>query len=263
MRRKKHDEEHENHERWMVSYADFITLLFAFFVVMYSLSSINENKYRVMSNSLIQAFGKGAASKPTVIEQEASGVQPLPQRPIAHPPIRPNEEAIRREKEKMTNMAQSLLKSLAPLIKEGKVRVMQNARGINVEINASVLFDPGDATLSGQSIKTLEAIARVLKNDSHMIQVEGHTDNVPIFNQTFPSNWELSAVRASSVIRLFIENGVGENRLQAIAHAATLPVDSNDTEEGRQRNRRVQLMILSEIPETITELPLPLKQPLR
>ncbi len=263
MRRKKHDEEHENHERWMVSYADFITLLFAFFVVMYSLSSINEKKYRIMSNSLVQAFGQGAATKPTVIEQETSGIQPLPQRPIAHQTIKPNEEAIRREKEKMTNMAQSLLKSLAPLIKEGKVRVMQNARGINVEINASVLFAPGDAALSGQSIKTLEAIARVLKNDSHMIQVEGHTDNVPIFNQTFPSNWELSAVRASSVIRLFIENGVGENRLQAIAHAATLPVDTNDTEEGRQRNRRVQLMILSEIPETITELPLPLKQPLR
>lgn len=263
MRRKKHDEEHENHERWMVSYADFITLLFAFFVVMYSLSSINEKKYRIMSNSLVQAFGQGAATKPTVIEQEMSGVQPLPQRPIAHPPIRPDEEAIRREKEKMTNMAQSLLKSLAPLIKEGKVRVMQNARGINVEINASVLFEPGDATLNEQSIKTLQAIARVLKNDSHMIQVEGHTDNVPIFNQTFPSNWELSAVRASSVIRLFIENGVGENRLQAIAHAATLPVDTNDTEEGRQRNRRVQLMILSEIPETITELPLSSKQPLR
>ncbi len=201
MRRKKHDEEHENHERWMVSYADFITLLFAFFVVMYSLSSINENKYRIMSDSLIQAFGKGSTAKPTVIQQDATGIQPLPSRPIAHPPIRPTDEAIRREKEKMTNMAQSLLKTLAPLIKEGKIRVMQNARGINVEINASVLFAPGDAALNEQSIKTLQAIAKVLKNDSHMIQVEGHTDNVPISNLMFPSNWELSAVRASSVIR--------------------------------------------------------------
>lgn len=260
MRRKKREEEHENHERWMVSYADFITLLFAFFVVMYSLSSLNEGKYRVMSKSIIQAFGKGPASKPTVIEQETSGIQPLPPRPITHQLFKPSEEAIRREKQKMTTMAQSLQKSLDPLIKEGKVRVMQNARGVNVEINASVLFAQGDATLNQQSIKTLEAIARVLKNDSHMIQVEGHTDDVPISNAFFPSNWELSAVRASSVIRLFIENGVDESRLQAIGHAATIPVDTNDTEEGRQRNRRVQLMILSAIPETITELPLPVKR---
>lgn len=260
MARKKHEEEHENHERWMVSYADFITLLFAFFVVMYSLSSLNEEKYRVMSSSLIDAFGKGAAAKPGVMDNQPGVLQALPQRPLAQQGILPNEAAIRREKEKMTNMAQSLLGSLAPLIKEGKVRVMQTARGINVEINASVLFAPAEATLNEQSIKTLEAIARVLKNDSHKILVEGHTDSVPIANALFPSNWELSAVRASSVIRLFIENGVSENRLQAAGYAATMPVDSNDTEEGRQRNRRVQLIILSEIPETITELPLPLKR---
>jgi chemotaxis protein MotB len=259
MARKKREEEHENHERWMVSYADFITLLFAFFVVMYSLSSINEGKYRVMSNSLVQAFSKGASLKPVVTEQETGLIQTFPPRPFVQPGFRASEVAIKREKEQMTNMASSLLESLAPLIKEGKVRVMQTGRGINVEINASVLFAPGEAALNQQSLKTLQAIARVLKNDTHMIQVEGHTDSVPIYNEMFPSNWELSAVRASSVIRLFIENGVAEGRLQAVAHAATVPVDTNDTEEGRQRNRRVQLMILSEIPETITELPLPLK----
>lgn len=259
MARKKREEEHDNHERWMVSYADFITLLFAFFVVMYSLSSINESKYRVMSASLIEAFGKGVAVNPGS-ENNAVVLQAVAPQPPGQQVLGLQAEAIKREKEKMTNMAQSLLNSLAPLVKEGKVRVMQTGRGINVEINASVLFEQGEAELSEQSVKTLEAVARVLKNDTHMIQVEGHTDSVPIANTKFPSNWELSAVRASSVIRLFVENGVNEKRLQAIGHAATIPVDSNESDEGRQRNRRVQLMILSDIPDTVTEVPLPTTQ---
>jgi chemotaxis protein MotB len=257
MARKRQEEEHDNHERWLVSYADFITLLFAFFVVMYAISNLNEGKYRVLSNSIVMAFGKGPSLKPVVMDQETSTTQTLPPRPFAQQKQRATEAAIRREKEQMTNMAQSLLASLAPLIKEGKVRVMQTGRGINVEINASVLFAPGEAKLNQQSKQTLQAVARVLKDDTHMVQVEGHTDSIPIGTEMFPSNWELSAVRASSVIRLFIESGVNETRLQAIGHAATLPVDTNETEEGRQRNRRVQLMILSAIPETITELPLP------
>ena len=256
MARKRHEEEHDNHERWLVSYADFITLLFAFFVVMYAISSVNEGKYRVLSNAITTAFGKGPSLVPVVKELEPTappGLQPIP---MTTQKQRANEAAIKREKEKMTSMAQNLLASLAPLIKEGKVRVMQNARGINVEINASVLFAPAEASLNSQSIQTMEAVARVLKGDNHEIQIEGHTDSNPIKTERFPSNWELSAVRASSVIRLFIENGVSENRLQAIGRADTQPVDTNDTEEGRQRNRRVQLMILSAIPETITEVPL-------
>ncbi|RJX30850.1 MAG: flagellar motor protein MotD [Oxalobacter sp.] len=260
MARKKREEEHENHERWMVSYADFITLLFAFFVVMYSLSSINEGKYRTMSNSILQAFGKKASVRPMVTGNEDEVVQSFPVKPKLNQSFRPSDAAIRREKEQMTNMAQSLMASLAPLVSEGKVRVMQTAKGINVEINASVLFAQGQADLNEQSKETLQTIARVLKSDTHIIQVEGHTDNVPISNEAFPSNWELSSVRASSVIRLLIDSGVSENRLQAAAYAATIPIDSNDTEEGRQRNRRVQLMILSELPETIKELPLPFKK---
>ena len=260
MARRRHEEEHENHERWLVSYADFITLLFAFFVVMYAVSSVNEGKYRVLSNSIVSAFGKGASMRPVVFDQETSALQTLPPRPFAQQKQRATEAAIKREKEQMTNMAHSLLASLAPLIKEGKVRVMQNGRGINVEINASVLFAAGEARLSAQSVQTLQAVAKVLKDDNHMIQVEGHTDSTPISSEQFPSNWELSAVRASSVIRLFADTGVSQTRLLAIGHADTLPVDTNDTEEGRQRNRRVQLMILSAIPETITELPVPAKR---
>jgi chemotaxis protein MotB len=254
MARKKREEEHENHERWMVSYADFITLLFAFFVVMYAVSSVNEGKYRVLSNAITTAFGKGPLIVPSVKELEPASpaLQPLP---MTTQKQRAIEVAVKKEKTQMTGMAQNLLATLAPLVKEGKVRVMQTDRGINVEINASVLFAPGEARLNAQSIQTMAAVARVLKDDSHALQIEGHTDSNPISTDMFPSNWELSAVRASSVIRLFVENGVSESRLQAIGYADTKPVDTNETDEGRQRNRRVQLMIMSAIPETVTEVP--------
>jgi chemotaxis protein MotB len=98
-------------------------------------------------------------------------------------------------------------------------------------------------------------VAAVLKDGNHAIQVEGHTDSVPINNALFPSNWELSAVRAGSVVRLFIENGVAEQRLTAIGRGATKPVDTNETAEGRLRNRRVTVMIMSRLPEAVTEVP--------
>jgi chemotaxis protein MotB len=256
MARKKHHEEPENHERWLVSYADFITLLFAFFVVMYSISSVNEGKYRVLSNSLGNAFGHGPSGPPAFRDSGPPALPLAPRSMQAPSMIRPrNDVAMRREKDQMTGLARDLLKALAPLVREGKVRVTQSLHGISVEISASVLFAPGDARLSPPSGEALRAVAQVLKDDTHAIQVEGHTDNVPISNAAFPSNWELSAVRASSVVRLFVDNGVAESRLLAIGHGANQPVGSNDTPAGRLRNRRVQLMILSGLPETVTEVP--------
>ena len=251
-RRKKVEEEHENHERWLVSYADFITLLFAFFVVMYAVSSVNEGKYRVLSNSITSAFGRGAALVPAAKEIEQSALPALPL-PLSLHKRRAAEAAIRREREQLSAVTQHLMASLAPLIDQGQVRVMQTARGITVEINASVLFAPGEAKLSGEASDTLKAVAKVVREQPFPMQVEGHTDNVPISNPYFPSNWELSAVRASSVVRLFIESGIAENRLTAIGHGETRPVSSNDTVEGRLRNRRVQLMILSALPDIVTE----------
>jgi chemotaxis protein MotB len=252
MARKKYDDSNDsnsdNHDRWMVSYADFITLLFAFFVVMYALSSINEGKYRVLSNSLVSAFGRIPTAQ---IKNEVapSGL------PRALPPRTRNNEALRREKEQLTSVARTIQSVMAPLVQQGKVRVTQSARGVNVEINASVLFAPGDARLSGESMEALQAVADVLRNDDHAIQVEGHTDSVPIKNAQFPSNWELSAVRASSVVRLFIDSGIGEKRMTAVGHGPTQPVGPNDTPEGRLRNRRVSVLILSNQPENATEVP--------
>ena len=255
MARKKWEEEHENHERWLVSYADFITLLFAFFVVMYAVSSVNEGKYRVLSSSIVSAFGRTAPLALPGNENETPSV-PLPLlRPLSGQKQRADGIEMRREREQMSTIGRDLIKALAPLISEGKVRVMQTSRGVNVEINASVLFAQGEAKLSGQSGQVLKAMAQVLKNDNHAIQVEGHTDNIPISTAGFPSNWELSAARASSVARLFIDNDISESRLVAIGHAANQPVGPNDTAAGRMRNRRVQLQVLSGLEETVSEVP--------
>lgn len=253
MARKKIEEEHENHERWLVSYADFITLLFAFFVVMYAISSLNEGKYRVLSNALGSAFGKTQVVAIPLIEKKVVPVPAIIVKQSAQQ--RQNLEILSRERDTLTNVARDILKALAPLVKQGKVRVTQSSRGISVEINASVLFAPGDAKLTPESGEALNAVAQILKNDPHAIQVEGHTDSIPISTTAYPSNWELSSARASSVVRLFVADGIAESRLTAIGHGANFPVASNDTPEGRQRNRRVEVLILARLPEPVTEVP--------
>ena len=255
MARRKHVEEHENHDRWLVSYADFITLLFAFFVVMYAISSVNEGKYRVLSDSLGVAFGSVTAKTPALKDPIEVTRPALNSRPTPTPAQRASDAAVKREKAQMTNIARDILKAMAPLISQGKVRVTQTSRGVSVEINASVLFAPGEARLSPISEKALRAVGEVLNKVDNDIQVEGHTDNIPISTAMFPSNWELSSVRASSVVRLFLDNGMNEKRLVAMGHGANQPVASNDTAEGRLRNRRVQLMILSGLPDVVTEVP--------
>jgi len=254
MARKRHEDEADNHERWLVSYADFMTLLFAFFVVMYAISSLNEGKYRVLSDALGNAFGQSRIAAPLPLPNGQLAPQ-LPLRPLATPKNRPS-EALRRERDRMTTMARSLLDALAPLVRQGQVRVTQSSRGINIEISASVLFAPGDARLADESSQALQAVAAVLKDDDHAIQVEGHTDNTPIATVVFPSNWELSAVRASSVVRLFVERGIGAERLTAVGYGETRPIASNGDPDGRQRNRRVEVIILSTMPDPVTELPL-------
>ena len=248
MSRKKREDEKENLERWMVSYADFITLLFAFFVVMYSISSVNQNKYVMLSSAIGIAFG-GAGN--TIIQNEN---HPLPILLKSNRKEKVLQAEVKREREKMAAIGKDLMDALSPLISQGKVRVMQTSRGVNVEISASVLFAPGDAQLDEQSAQTIKAVGAVLKDVTNTVQVEGFTDNVPINTVMFPSNWELSAVRASSVVRLLIESGMKERQLTAIGRGANYPIESNATPEGRSRNRRVQLMVLSNITEEAKEV---------
>jgi chemotaxis protein MotB len=257
------EETSDNNDRWLVSYADFITLLFAFFVVMYALSSVNDGKYRVLSNSLVSAF-KSTSANPisfqsadlqSIIEQTSQHVEKNTVSPAI---LNDKKEARINRQKKMKTMAKDILLALEPLVQDGKVRVTQNALGITVEINASVLFSPGKAQLAESSSLSLSAVAQVVKDHDHDIHVEGHTDNIPIHTHTFPSNWELSTARASSVIRLFIANGVAAHRMTAIGYAENKPVETNATLEGRKRNRRVAVMILSNEPESITEIPVSL-----
>ena len=245
MARKRYDDgSQENHERWLISYADFITLLFAFFVVMYAISIVNEGKYAVLSEALGDAFGGRG-----VTPQAHTSVEPV--LPLSHIVNRKRHEAARRERERMEILAKDLTATLMPLVKSGQVRVTQNARGIGIELNASVLFAQGEASLQQEAREVLGAVAGLLKDAPQRIEVEGHTDNLPITNERFASNWELSAVRAASVVRLFIESGVQDVRLSAIGHGATRPVAPNDTPANQARNRRVAVMILASVPDPV------------
>jgi len=244
-RRKRYEEDNENHERWLISYADFITLLFAFFVVMYAISVVNIGKYTVLSEALGDAFGgRGAATtKNTQVELDAL--------PLSNIIARRRAEAAKRDRERLDLLAKKLDSVMAPLVRSGKVRVAQTTRGVTIEINASVLFQEGQAAMDENARETLQAVAGVLRDDPHALEVEGHTDDKPISNPQFPSNWELSAARASSVVRLFAESGVPERRLAAVGRAANVPLAPNTDEAGRARNRRVAITILTgETPAT-------------
>lgn len=259
MARKKREEPHENHERWLVSYADFITLLFAFFVVMYALSTVNEGKYRILSDSLIQAFRNVTINTSSPMQAIAP---PIPSA-VPKPAIvqnRAQEAAKAKQRDKMRNVAKEILEVMAPLIEQGKVRVLETSRGVTIEINDSILFSPGQAILQPAVVKAMRAVADVLVPTDFPITIEGHTDNVPIKTVQFPSNWELSAVRATTVLRLFADAGVSPERLTAIGYADTRPVEPNLLADGRARNRRVSILIDSAIPEKgkdVTQLPSP------
>jgi len=251
MARRRHEEEHENHERWLVSYADFITLLFAFFVVMYAISSVNEGKYRVLSDSMVQAFRSST-------NQEGMSVLPQPQNvstqvaPVISRSSKADVDAeARREifRKRMRDMADEIKRVLDPLVRGGQVRVTEGVNGIAIEINASALFSPAEAQLGPDAVRALQAVAEVIAQGDFPIKVEGHTDNLPIATAFFPSNWELSAVRASSVVRLFVAAGVAANRLTAAGYGDQRPVADNSSAEGRARNRRVTIQIESMAPD--------------
>jgi chemotaxis protein MotB len=265
MARKKRNEEHENHERWLVSYADFITLLFAFFVVMYSISSVNEGKYRVLSDSIVAAFRDPARSLEPIQVGELlrSPVQseslpernkpiieifkvPVPVLPIDEPPELPGREEDNSQIDPAASqLADDIEQAMSELVDDGLIEVRRDKRWIEVEINSSILFASGSAGLSEQSRPVLRQLAGKLAPLDNIIHVEGFTDNVPINNFDFYSNWELSAARAASVVHLFTRLGVDPRRMAAIGYGEFRPVASNATTEGRAKNRRVVLVIMS------------------
>jgi chemotaxis protein MotB len=169
---------------------------------------------------------------------------------VARTPEQAEAEARRQAQvARMRSVAEDIRRVLEPLTRGGQVTVSEGALGIKVEINASVLFAPGEAALGVPAITALRAVAEVLAGADFPITIEGHTDNVPIATFRFPSNWELSAVRASSVVRLFVETGVAAGRLTAAGYSDQRPLADNFDEEGRARNRRVTILIESMLGE--------------
>jgi chemotaxis protein MotB len=277
MARKRRHEEHENHERWLVSYADFITLLFAFFVVMYSISSVNDGKYRVLSETLNDAFLTSAQSlDPIQVGEKVRTITPVAGEYAASEPGtlessdiedpldiiddkeiktkgRPEAEGTGKKgdngdgkSEADTTLAETagnLESALSSLIADDLITVTQTKRGVEVEMKSKMLFTTGSARLSRTAIKLLRDVADILKLLPNQVLVEGHTDNVPIRNILFPSNWELSAARAASVVHLLGRFGITPGRMAAIGYGEYRPTADNTSEDGRQKNRRVALII--------------------
>ena len=249
-RKKSITHESENTDRWMVSYADFVTLLFAFFVVMYAISSINEGKYRVLSDTMTEAFKVAPKSpQPIQIGKESKIISSQKQNnKIIEPikPIRVLPKSERTYEKEMKQIAETVSSAVQPLIDKGLIKVTQDKLWVEIEMNTSILFSSADSELEEEAYPALKALAGVLKTLPNSIDVEGHTDNVPINNELFPSNWELSAARAASVVHLFTRYGVDPHRLSSIGYAEYRPISNNATEEGRLRNRRVKVVILAD-----------------
>lgn len=254
-RTKNRHEENDNKDRWLVSYADFITLLFAFFVVMYSISSVNEGKYRVLSDSITSAFDPSQEGlsvqlesplKPPIIEH---GIMTGTQRPVVISNNYPNAwrkmQANKKSITALSEIAVRLEDNLSPLIEKNLVRIKNNDLWIEVEIKSSILFASGSSDLSQESRPILEELSKVLGRYNNHIQVEGFTDNLPIMTEVFPSNWELSASRAASVVHLLSRAGIEPTRLSAVGYGEFRPVASNSTATGRSKNRRINITILS------------------
>jgi chemotaxis protein MotB len=228
----------------MVSYADFITLLFACFVVMYAISTLNEGKYRVLSNALTAVFRHDA-----VVGPRSGEFVPLTRiaLPVPRSPAQPVANLRQEQEQKLRGLAARIVEAMNPLVQTGQVQLRETARGLAVEISASVLFAPAQAVLQPDSIAALQAVVDVLRSVENPIEVEGHTDKLPIASAQFPSNWELASARASAVIRLFIATGLPPARLVAVGYADNRPVDLGDTPEALARNRRVTLLILGDV----------------
>ncbi len=254
-------------ERWMVSYADFITLLFAFFVVMYAMSSVNEGRYRVLSGALSTAFSPGEGENNVGNAPAPQGVAHAEEKAIAKatvvadpavkpaaasepgPPITPaDRDEIVKTAERMQHMQQLATKvdaHLQALVRDGQVSVTRGARGIAIEINAAVLFDPAKAELKPASHEALRSVAQVLAGFVEPLQIEGHSDDVPITTREFRSNWELSSARAASVARFLIAEGIAPGRVGIAGYAEFRPLVGNADAQTRARNRRVTLVVLS------------------
>ncbi|MDR9424270.1 MAG: flagellar motor protein MotD [Marinobacter sp.] len=246
-RRRQPQEDLHNKERWLISYADFITLLFAFFVVMYSVSSVNEGKYKVLSDTFTGVFNAPQRSpKPIPIGENPAQAPRVEQQESASESTdepRATELDAREREEVLQTMANQLEMEFDELINQGVVTLESTDQWLELNLPNSMLFNSGDAEPHYDAFRVMEKIATVLRDRDNAVKVEGFTDNQPIRTSRFPSNWELSAARAAAAVRMLTMEGIEPERLAAVGYGQYQPVARNDTEAGRQRNRRVVLLI--------------------
>ncbi|MDH3643469.1 MAG: flagellar motor protein MotD [Gammaproteobacteria bacterium] len=233
-------EDSDNHERWLVSYSDFMTLLFGFFVVMYAISSVNEGKYRILSHTLVAAFDQDSRSldpiqigepnlsaSPHVIDVPDSTGYQDPEVGDTH--IEPSSEDVAGR--------------LAGLVPGEGLSVRQNNDWLEISLDSKLLFSQGDARLSAGAKTVLAETAEYLRGFDNPVTVEGYTDNVPATSNLYPSNWELSAARASAVARFLVSGGVERSRLSAVGYGENHALATNATPAGRDENRRVVVVV--------------------
>lgn len=261
MRRRRLPETTDNHERWLVSYADFITLLFAFFVVMYSISTVSDGSYRVLSDSIVAAFNNPRlALEPVQVGDPVRSSVRMIESPdaLSAPPVfvpfRP--DLIRRDGDEggarelkdgsLRDIAGGIEERVSDLIEDRTVAVRRSDEWVEIQIQATLLFPSGSRVLLSGAVPVLLNFADILGRVPNPINVAGYTDNRPIRNAEFTSNWDLSAARAAAVVRLFEANGIDATRLSATGHGENYPVADNTTEDGRAANRRVVLVVLAD-----------------
>ena len=239
MRRHRHEEQGSN-DRWMVSYADFITLLFAFFVVMYSISSVNEGKYKVLADSLVGVFSQSPKTMDPVQLGNEVPRAPFTQDQAQHAPTGAGQD---HAQDPLESIADAMQAAFGDLINVGDLRVHANELWIEVELSSGLLFPSGDALPLDSAFELVERMAGILAPYDNPIHVEGFTDNLPIRSRVYPTNWELSAARAASVVRMLNHGGIDAGRLAAIGYGEHRPVADNSTAQGRRANRRVVLLV--------------------
>jgi chemotaxis protein MotB len=241
---------HENHERWLVSYADFITLLFAFFVVMFASSQTDKARARQVSEAVQKALDNGrTVGLPPAVAKILGGT--VDEKGIGNAMMRGPGGAQRSAKEAPPDSVLELIPSLRRLnselekeVRDGKLEVKLEPRGLVVSLHQSAFFPSGTDAIDPATYPTISKVAEVIRGLPNPIQIEGHTDSVPIHNARFRSNWDLSSARAISMLQLLSGRfELPESRFSVVGRADTVPVDSNQTEEGRQRNRRIDVII--------------------
>ncbi len=268
MARKKKHEEHVNHEAWAIPYGDLVTLLFALFTVMYAMSSVNEGKFRILSDSMIAAFnGAPKTLRPVNIgekepgkggEKPLVGITPTALIKIDEKST-PDGSLVPRDPTKsesvhsadlpgaLIRMQRQVQDAMQSLIDAKLVTVRRENMWLEIEINADILFPSGSGEFTTAAEPVLDKLAEVLKPFPNPIRVEGHTDDRPIKTGKFPSNWELSAARAASVVHQFMRQGVDPLRLEIVGFGEFHPRQPNDTSDGRNANRRVVVLVLEEV----------------